>query len=80
MQEAERAQPVVDGHHDRVAPLRETRAPVDGLRTRAGREGASVEPHQDRPARAVRGGRPDVILAFVTLGVGIERRVVTPFG
>ena len=50
MQEAERAEPVVDRHHHDVAAPGEARAVVDGLRSRAGGEGAAVEPDQHRPA------------------------------
>ena len=60
VQEAERAEPVVDRDDDDVAVLREVRAVVPRHRARAEDVRAAVDPHHHRPARVVARGRPHV--------------------
>ena len=60
VQEAERAEPVVDRHDDHVAAPREPRAVVEEGRARAHHERAAVDPDHHRAALRVGRGRPDV--------------------
>ena len=67
-QEAEGAEPVVDGDHHHVPPPGQRRAVVEHLGARAEQEGAAVDPHQDRPPPPVGRGRPDVQIEAVLAG------------
>ena len=74
-EEAELTEPVVGGHHDHVAGLREPAPVVERVDRRADGVAAAVEPHQDRPRGPGRRGRPHVELQAVLVAARTRRRV-----
>ena len=69
MEEAEAAQPVVDGDDYHVAAPGEGGAVVEELRAGAQHEGAPMDPHEDRPPRAVGSGVHIVQVKAVLAGL-----------
>ena len=60
MEEAERAESIVDRDYDDVSAFGEHGAVVEPFAAGANREGAAVDPDHDRPRGVIGGGRPDV--------------------
>src|SRR3974390_1197505 len=60
VQEAQAAEAVVEGDYDHVPSPVQPGAVIDRLAAGTDHERAPVEPHHDRPAAGVDGGRPHV--------------------